>query len=71
MFEGHWIEGKRSGEGRIIYPNGTIKSGLWQNDKRMDDEGKSPRTAKKTESPFKLVEKALIYSKQKENRTYK
>jgi antitoxin component YwqK of YwqJK toxin-antitoxin module len=24
-----WKNGKRNGEGRIIYPDGTIKNGIW------------------------------------------
>lgn len=31
-YEGEWQDGKREGEGTMIYPDGTIRQGIWKDD---------------------------------------
>lgn len=43
-----WQNGKRNGEGRIIYPDGTVKSGTWENDKKVDGNDRDDLTPQKS-----------------------
>ncbi len=33
IFEGHWLNGKANGKGRLIHSNGDVYEGYWKNDK--------------------------------------
>jgi hypothetical protein len=39
-YEGNWANGKQHGKGRYVLPDGSVRSGLWEDGKRLkwDDE---------------------------------
>ena len=34
IYEGEWLDGKRSGQGKMIYVNGDVYEGLFKDDKK-------------------------------------
>jgi hypothetical protein len=35
VYEGGWKRNRMHGEGRVIYPDGTVKCGLWESGRRV------------------------------------